>query len=82
MGLCSVLVCCISSECRLDVLLCSNTKITFAKHIRFLLVVSKLPKTEHKPIYFHSKPSTKMEDNKAINAIKAHASCDRERALA
>ena len=36
----------------------------------------KSTKTEHKPIYFHSKPSTNMADNKAINAIKAHASCD------
>ena len=31
--------------------------------------------------YFHSKPSTNMADNKATNAIKAHASCDHERAL-
>ena len=38
----------------------------------------KSTKTEHKPIYFHStcKPSTNTADNRAINAIKAHASCD------
>ena len=83
MGLYSVLACYISSECRLDVYYCA---LTHLQNIQFLLVpserknLSKSTKNEHKPIYFLSKPSTKMADNKAINVIKAHASCDHERA--
>ena len=43
------------------------------------LYVSKVPKPSISP--YISKPSINMADNKAINAIKAHASCDHERAL-
>ena len=58
---------------------CKNMIFTCALGARVIRI--KSTKTEHKPIYFHSKPSTNMADNKAINAIKAHASCDHERAL-
>ena len=43
-----------------------------------IVICIKSTKTEHKPIYFHEH---QYGDNKSINAIKPHASCDHERAL-
>ena len=56
--------------------ICKNMIFTCALGARVIRI--KSTKTEHKPIYYHSKPGTNMADYKAI---KAHASCDHERAL-
>ena len=67
------------------ILLCSNTKITFPKHMIFTCA-SECIKRYQKPsispyISIINQAPRWRTISKAINAIKANASCDHERAL-
>ena len=67
------------------ILLCSNTKITFPKHMIFTCAserIKKVPKPSISPYISIINQAPRWRTiSKAINAIKANASCDHERAL-